>query len=125
MLGNESEDVERQDDREESVAEERAEAFGESHWISGFSAGLGLHFFGVPVLFFLTWIVLRYLEVDSGAGFTGVWLWTFGTMGVTQLGYMLPAYYVARQKGQPRAYRSGLVVSVLGLVGLNILSLFI
>ncbi|MDF1836640.1 MAG: hypothetical protein P1V35_02125, partial [Planctomycetota bacterium] len=66
----------------------------------------------------------RFLEKDPEAGSSGVWVKTLGTIGATQVLYMLPAYWVAKSKRQPRAYRTGLLLSAIGLFVLNVLLLY-
>jgi hypothetical protein len=118
MHAADPDDLEAQE-REDSDARPATEVYGESDGVRGFSAGLGLHFFGIPVMFFLMWCLMRLLVKDPEAGSGRVWFWTLGTIGVTQFAYMLPAYFVAKYKKQPGAYRTGLLLSALGLFALN------
>ena len=119
MQGTESEELEARDDGQVVGEHAGTEVYGESDWVRGFSAGFGLHFFGIPVIFFLMWCVLRFMEENPEGGTTRVWLWTLGTIGVTQVAYMAPAFFVAKYKGQPSSYRSGLIVSAIVLLLLN------
>jgi hypothetical protein len=65
-----------------------------------FATGLGLHLFGIQVLFFLMWCLMWFMVQGMEAS-DRVGLWTLGTLGtagtagIMQAVYMVPAYVVA------------------------------
>jgi hypothetical protein len=123
MHGTEPEDSKPQGKGVGTAVDFGTEGYGESAGVRGFATGLGLHFFGIPVMLFLMWCLMR-LSVQNPEASGRAWFWTLGTAGVTQAVYMLPAYFIAKYKDQPKAYRTGLLVSALGLFVLNVMLVY-